>query len=260
MQEFHGASVQEATEKAAAKLGVRVEDLDYEVLDEGSAGFLGIGARDARIRVSENSYVTTEPETATPVVAEKEQDEREVADEASQDVLDEDPVTHQEPDFPHPAAETDYVEAPEEALLGIDRFLTGLLEAMGLNATVDVFDTGEVVVADVSTPQAGLFIGQKGETIDAVQHVTGVLASRYPGLKKRVVVDSEGYRQRRQEALQGMAHRAARRAAREHRSVELPPMAAAERRIIHLYLSENPSVSTFSEGEEGSRHVVVTPA
>jgi spoIIIJ-associated protein len=73
------------------------------------------------------------------------------------------------------------------------------------------------------------------------------------------VVDSEGYRQRRIEAIQGMAHRTARRAVRERRSLSLPPMPAAERRIVHLFLQENPKVTTSSEGKEDSRKVVVSP-
>jgi spoIIIJ-associated protein len=74
-----------------------------------------------------------------------------------------------------------------------------------------------------------------------------------------MIVDSEGYRQRRVEALQGMAHRTARRALREKRSLSLPPMSAAERRVIHLYLKENSHVTTSSEGQEEDRRVVVSP-
>jgi spoIIIJ-associated protein len=76
---------------------------------------------------------------------------------------------------------------------------------------------------------------------------------------KRIVVDSEGYRQRRVEAIQGMAHRTARRALREKRPLSLPPMSPAERRVIHLFLKENPDVTTSSEGEEENRRVVVNP-
>jgi spoIIIJ-associated protein len=76
---------------------------------------------------------------------------------------------------------------------------------------------------------------------------------------KRVVLDAEGYRQRRVEAIQGMAHRTARRAVRERRTVEMPPMNSSERRVVHLFLSENPGVTTQSEGSGDSRRVMVSP-
>lgn len=131
---------------------------------------------------------------------------------------------------------------------------------MGLDAIVDVYEGDEAVVANVSSPQAGLFIGQKGETIDAAQHLVNVFASKDLTVPKRIVVDAEGYRQRRVEALQGMAHRTARRVIREKRPVSLPPMPAAERRVVHVFLAEDERVATSSEGTEGKRYVVVSPS
>jgi spoIIIJ-associated protein len=133
------------------------------------------------------------------------------------------------------------------------------MDAMGLDATVDAYDAGEVVAVDVATNETGLFIGQKGETIDAIQYLVNVAVYRDRPFVKRIVVDSEGYRQRRVEAIQGMAHRTARRAIREKRPLSLPPMSAAERRVVHLFLKENPKVTTSSEGKEEERRVVVSP-
>jgi spoIIIJ-associated protein len=124
---------------------------------------------------------------------------------------------------------------------------------------VDAYDAEEVIQVNFATGQTGLLIGQKGETIDAVQYLLNLAVYKNRPFVKRIVADTEGYRQRRVEAIQGMAHRTARRAQREKRPLSLPPMSAAERRVVHLYLKENPSVSTASEGQDEDRRVVVSP-
>ena len=150
-------------------------------------------------------------------------------------------------------------DAPEDLVLAVDEFVTALVEAMGLDATVDAYDAGDVIAVDVATKETGLFIGQKGETIDAIQYLLNVAVYKNRPFVKRIVVDSEGYRQRRIEAIQGMAHRTARRALREKRPLSLPPMPAAERRVVHLFLKENPKVTTSSEGKEEARRVIISP-
>jgi spoIIIJ-associated protein len=131
---------------------------------------------------------------------------------------------------------------------------------MGFEARVEVYDAGGFVAADVVTENTALFIGQKGETIDALQYLINASVNRSRTSRVRVVLDAEGYRQRRVEALQGMAHRSARKALREDRPVELPPMNPAERRVVHLFLRDNPKVTTESEGDGDSRRVLVSPA
>jgi spoIIIJ-associated protein len=248
-REFYGSSVEDAIERAERSLGIKAAELDYQVIDEGSAGFLGIGARDARISVVVPSLVKSGSDD--DVMLTREESSPEISSGNPQDLAEEEATVSAETPATTPVS--------EEALLEVDRFLTSLVDTMGLDATVDVFESDEAIVADISLQQTGLFIGQKGETIDAVQHLTNVFASKNSSLPKRIVVDSEGYRQRRVEALQGMAHRTARRAIKEGRSVNLPPMSAAERRVVHLYLAENSRVTTSSEGSEGSRYVVVSP-
>ena len=265
-QEFYAASVQEAIVKASASLGVPPEQLQYSVVDEGSSGFLGIGTRDARIAVA----VPESPSPSVPVTD---------TDPTTSAVPTEEPFKAEQPPPPHypetvapatPPAENPVPqevedqpssdeEAPEDLILAIDGFAIELLEKMGFDATVDAYDADEVIKVDVSTGETGLLIGQKGETIDAIQYLLNVVVYRDRPFLKRITVDTEGYRQRRVEALQGMAHRTARRAQGEQRPVDLPPMAAAERRVVHLYLKENPNVSTSSEGGEEDRRVVITP-
>jgi spoIIIJ-associated protein len=125
---------------------------------------------------------------------------------------------------------------------------------------VDVYDANGFVAVDVASDSTALFIGQKGETIDALQYLVNAAVYRKRPFVKRIVLDAEGYRQRRVEAIQGIAHRTARRAVRERRPVELPPMSPAERRIVHLFLQNNPKVTTASEGSGDNRRVKISPA
>lgn len=249
-QEFYAATVDEAVDKASAVLGVPRDRLDFEVQDEGSTGFLGIGARDARILVEHselNSGVPSLGEENLPPEYSEERQDRSVEEEPQEAV--------------QMAEDSDLVaeDVPEDLVLAVDEFVTALVEAMGLDATVDAYDAGDVIAVDVATKETGLFIGQKGETIDAIQYLLNVAVYKNRPFAKRIVVDSEGYRQRRIEAIQGMAHRTARRALREKRPLSLPPMPAAERRVVHLFLKENPKVSTSSEGKEEARRVIISP-
>jgi spoIIIJ-associated protein len=274
-REFHGASLEEALTRAAAVLNISESQLDYEVVDGGSTGFLGIGGRDARILVSNagssDNWVDSEKvvqeafaqDTADPS---PETDES-VPDTATSEELPESDAAVSEPEplddaaVPSEDEESGSTEeVSEETLAGIKDYIEELLAAVGFESRVDVYDAGEFVAVDVATEEAGLFIGQKGETIDAFQHLLNVVAYKGRPFGKRLVLDSEGYRQRRIEAIQGMAHRSARRASRELQTVELPPMNASERRIVHVYLKDNNQVTTGSEGSGNERRVTISPA
>ena len=250
-QEFHATTVEEAIDKACKALNVARDQVRFEVLDQGSSGFLGMGARDARITVE---YTEARAEAPAPEMAEAQL--QRPAEERAMQPSGETPreVTRPSEDHSPTAA-----EASDDLIIAVDEFTISLIEAMGIDATVDVYDSGDAIAVDVTTEETGLFIGQKGETIDAVQYLLNVVTYKKRPFSKRIVVDSEGYRQRRIEAIQGMAHRTARRALREKRPLSLPPMSPAERRVIHLFLKENPDVTTSSEGEEENRRVVVNP-
>lgn len=250
-QEFHAATVEEALDKASSALGIARGQLDFEILDQGSEGFLGIGARDARIVVKGAEHQVN---SLTPGKG---------ADQLLESPEEEEVLPAEEPENAQPVEEelsSATADAPYELIVAVDEFMTSLVEAMGLNATVDAYDAGDVIAVDVATKETGLFIGQKGETIDAIQYLLNVAIYKNRPFVKRIVVDSEGYRQRRIEAIQGMAHRTARRALREKRPLSLPPMSAAERRVVHLFLKENPDVTTSSEGKEQDRRVIVSPS
>jgi spoIIIJ-associated protein len=140
--------------------------------------------------------------------------------------------------------------------------LEQVVEALGLNGTIAVERDHEVVTGTVQGEDLGLFIGRHGQTIDAVQHLTFRIAlARGAGDEGdlRVVIDAEGYRARRAEALQRVADQAAQDALRYGRPVALDAMTAGERKLVHEYLRDRGDVETYSEGEEPDRHLVVAP-
>jgi spoIIIJ-associated protein len=142
----------------------------------------------------------------------------------------------------------------------VRELLDRVVEALGLEATVEVSDDGEICTGTVSGEDLGLFIGRHGQTIDAVQH----LAQRATGPRtgegaRRIVIDAEGYRERRETMLQRQADQAADDALRSGRPVALDAMTASERRLVHEYLRDHDGVQTYSEGDEPDRHLVVAP-
>lgn len=249
-REFNAATIEDAIDKAAKALGVSADELTYEVIDDGAAGFLGIGARDARVQVRSKLVEHLEPDTTTveneDVHVSENPDTAPPGSSSTQEVTGE----------PRPEAR----QASAEELVEIKSLVTSFVTAMGFDASVDVYDAGEFIAVDVASSETGLFIGPKGETIDALQYLVNAANYKNKPFTKRIILDSEGYRQRRIEAIQGMAHRTARRALRERRRVELPPMSASERRVVHDYLKATPGVDTASEGNGFNRRVTVFPA
>jgi spoIIIJ-associated protein len=142
----------------------------------------------------------------------------------------------------------------------VEELLERVVDALGLNASVDVVSEGDTVTGTVHGTDLGLFIGRHGQTIEAVQHLAYRMAvHRHEGERKRIVIDAEGYRARREEALHRQADQAADDAVRYKRPVALDAMAASERKIVHEYLRDRGDVETYSEGDEPDRHLVVAP-
>ena len=157
-------------------------------------------------------------------------------------------------------ARVERAELDESELAALVRELvTRITAGMGISCRVDVEERENAVVATCSGPDLGLLIGRHGQTIDAVQYlVNAVLIRRMPGMP--AVVDAAGYRARREASLSALAHRAADDALRRGERVELEPMTAVERKIVHLELKDADGVETTSEGAEPNRFVVVIPA
>jgi spoIIIJ-associated protein len=151
-----------------------------------------------------------------------------------------------------PGQELDPAEALEE-------LLEEVVDGLGLDAEVEVEEADGVLRGFLRGDDVGLFIGRRGQTIDAVQHLAQRIVFREGPSPVRVVVDADGYRQRRAESLQADAEEAAEEAVRTGRPVELAPMPAAERRIVHEFLRELGGGETHSEGDEPERRLVVSP-
>jgi spoIIIJ-associated protein len=149
---------------------------------------------------------------------------------------------------------------PEEPGERVRAVVGRVVHALGLRATVDIEESEDEIRATVNGDELGLLIGKHGSTIDAVQHLAFRAAFRGRENRKQVTVDAAGYRDRREAALHRMADRAAAEALQYDRPVELEPMRAPERKIVHTYLSERSDVETHSEGDEPDRRLVISPA
>ena len=148
---------------------------------------------------------------------------------------------------------------PEEPAERVRAVVGRIVHALGLRATVDIAESEDELRATVNGDDLGLLIGKHGATIDAVQHMAFRAAFRGRETRKQVTVDAAGYRERRETALHRMADRAAAEALRYERAVELEPMRAPERKVVHTYLSERSDVETHSEGDEPDRRLVISP-
>ena len=142
----------------------------------------------------------------------------------------------------------------------VEELLDRVVDALGLNASVEVLSDDETVTGTVHGTDLGLFIGRHGQTIEAVQHLAYRMAVHpSEGERKRIVIDAEGYRARREEALHRQADQAADDAIRYKRPVALDAMTASERKLVHEYLRDRGDVETYYEGEEPDRHLMVAP-
>ncbi len=137
--------------------------------------------------------------------------------------------------------------------------VTQVAAAIGVHCRVEVHESDSAIEVTCSGDELGLLIGRHGQTIDAVQTLASAIVGRGVGDRKEVVVDAAGYRDRRRRTLEALALRSAEDAARTGARVELEPMSAAERKIVHTSLEHNAGVTTSSEGEEPNRYVVVEP-
>lgn len=139
----------------------------------------------------------------------------------------------------------------------VGSFLEGLFERMDIDVSLDLKEENGAVCAILTSKDPGALIGRRGETLDAIQHLTSYAINRSTTGRVRVNLDAENYRQRRNEALENLASRTAGKVIKYRRNMTLDPMNAYERHVIHSALQENDSVSTFSVGNEPNRRVVV---
>jgi spoIIIJ-associated protein len=244
-----GKTVEDATASGLAMLGVGREQVDVEVLNEGSRGVLGFGAENAQVRLL-IKLPPTEPAAPAPEPS---------------------PVAPLAPDVESPAPEPQ--PATDDAADAVDagqpgkEFLTNILEKMGIPASVetleghDLADEGQAppVVLNITGDDLGILIGRRGETLRALQYLIRLMVSHRLKHWTDLVVDVENYRARRRRTLESLAQRVAERVAREGRAQALEPMPPYERRIVHMVLRKDPNVTTQSVGEGERRKVTIIP-
>ena len=226
-------TVEDALTEASIELGLASTDIDYEVIEKGSAGFLGIGAKQAVI-------------TAWKKVEEKPVEVKEVK---------ETPVEEVEV----PEKEEKLAEVEPQTKEACEKFLTDVLKSMDMEVklTSEIDEDGALSI-NMEGENMGILIGKRGQTLDSLQYLTNRVANKMQDGYVRVKLDTENYRERRKETLENLAKNIAHKVKRTKRAVSLEPMNPYERRIIHSALQADKYISTHSEGEEPYRRVVVT--
>ncbi len=270
--EIIAPSVEEAVEKGLADLGLPEEAVDVEILDEGNKGLFGLGSRQARvrltIRVANSSSAPSEPgrevESSAPMPAPAAASEREIrhADEDEEEPIDEDVEE---------ATQTDasYDLESEITLTVAREIVEDLLERMHIYDQIDSVEAnyGEPddarsripVIVDIYGDDLSVLIGPKAETLNALQYIASLIVGKELGRSVPLVVDVQGYRARREQEIRQVARSMAEQAVQTGRRQILEPMTAAERRLVHIELRNNPDVYTESIGEDPRRKVTVIP-
>jgi spoIIIJ-associated protein len=297
--EATGRTLEEALQSAAQQLHVSVDAVDYEVVEEGAKGFLGLGQTPTLVK----AWIGDRVQPARPAV-------REAPSEIEEEAIEEEEVIEEEEEPVSPPSVvggmsdaepepevvggiSDVEEEPEVVggvsdaelsvvggvsdaepaaavappVAGEDEFvdaviasLTDILGPMGADArpVLRSADEEEVVV-DLVGPDVAILIGRRGQTLDALQYLVGLIAGkRFPN-RRRVVLDAEHYRDRHRELLESKAHEYAMAVKAEGSEAVLEPQPARDRRIIHVALADDPDVYTYSEGDGEDRHVVISP-
>ena len=245
--EVKAKTIDDAITDALVQLGITSDQLDYEVIEKGSAGILGLGRKDAVIKARKK--VAVPEKKAEPVVEKK--------PEAA-------PASKKEE-----ASEIKVEKTSSKAPVNIDfsaleanvkDFLTQVFAAMQLEVEIltKVDEENKVIDVEFKGPEMGMLIGKRGQTLDSLQYLTNLAVNKQSDSYIKVKLDTEDYRKRRKETLENLAKNIAYKVKRTKRPVSLEPMNPFERRVIHSALQNDKYVSTHSEGEEPYRHVVVT--
>ena len=247
--EVSAKTIEEATSQATAQIESQGRVVtSVKVLEEPSKGFLGFGKKNALVRVyfeegtAEHTAVVEEVVSVVKTVTETAVDTVET-DNTEIPVVVEDGITKAEQDF---IADTG------------KEFLLGMFGKMGLSVQIEKLTTKDKITFQVHGEDLGILIGKHGQTLDAIQYLTNLVAHKDVSGHCHIVVDVENYRSRREETLVNLAKRLASKVKRNRQKVSLEPMNAFERKIIHTALQGDKHIVTNSEGDEPFRHVVIS--
>jgi spoIIIJ-associated protein len=226
--ETEGATIDEAIARALELLRVDRSEVEIEIVDNSSRGMLGFGAKKARIRATVRAKLVVAEAAAR-------NEGTEVSRESASD-------------------------SAEDGLAVARRALEVVLAALQDTSSIAVSEPEENVwMMSVAGSETSIVIGRHGQTLDAIEYLLNRVLGQHGVISRRIVLDVEGYRARRQESLEETARRLADRVRESGRPAALSPMSARDRRIIHLALSDDRDVSTLSEGEGAYRRVVIVP-
>lgn len=237
MARASGPNVAMAVQRALAELDIapgelREDQYAVEVLVQPEEGFMGVEGTDALVEVR-----LTLDESELPSFADGDEDLDEAAGEDQDD---------------------EYAQ-PEAGSTRLRELLSTVLAHLGVEGTIRIVERAETISADISGEELGILIGKRGQTIDALEYLANVALYPNPAARKAVRIDAEGYKKRRQAGIERIALKKAEEVVRRGRPVQLEPMTAAERKIVHLVLKEWRDVVTESRGREPARAVVISP-
>ena len=278
-----GDSIDSAVELALQDLKLTRDQVTVTVLEEPSKGFFGIGSRLAKVRVEEIEAKADEVKKEASsikndvlkalekfenesVVEEKPEKpgNKDIAQKISQNTNKNKKHNKPKKEFKIEGVKEQVSLKPEDLKEQEDHpakeFLENMIKEMGLELSVKVAANDTSVYADIDGKDTGTIIGKRGQTLDAVQYLTSLVVNKGEDEYIRVIVDAEGYRAKRESALEKLAYRLAEKVVKTGRSVKLEAMNPYERKVIHTTLQTVPAVRTRSEGSEPYRRVVIEPA
>ena len=275
-------TLDDAITEALVQLGVTSDKLEYEVIEKGSAGFLGIGMKQAVIEAWKKEE-KQEPKIENVVKAVREdfaaieESEKAKKEETKKDYSkkedkkkehpvqkeNEDAVTKETPEEEkgeEPVKEQQVLAPVEDQTIqAVEQFVKDTLKAMNMEVEItSSIDEDGALCVNMKGDHMGILIGKRGQTLDSLQYLANRVANKHQSGYVRVKLDTENYRARREETLKHLAKNIAHKVKRNRRPVVLEPMNPYERRIIHSALQSDPYVTTHSEGEEPYRRVIVT--
>lgn len=268
-------TVSDAIIEASIQLETSSDNIEYEVLENGSSGFLGFGSKPAVIRarkkesvedILDTPFYTTQESVVKkeekPVKKEPVRKESIKKETVKKDIFKKEPAYKESFEEVREVREPVKVsKAPankEEVEKSAYEFLQGVFKAMEMNVEIKAEFSDDTLSVDLNGDDMGVLIGKRGQTLDSLQYLTSLVVNKGKASYTRVKLDTENYRNRRKETLENLARNIAFKVKKTKRPVFLEPMNPYERRIIHSALQNDPYVTTHSEGEEPYRKVVVT--
>ena len=280
-------TVDDAITEAIIELGVTSDQLDYEIIEQGSAGFLGIGMKQAVIEAKRKSTSPSYEEEMGKVSFKSDNFSKEKSEHKKNQKFKKKDKSHSkkyvEPKVESKFTKTDLsvepknaskaesiestkdsekevaIEITETTKKGVESFMIETLKAMSLDVEVSMsVDDNSTLCIDLEGENMGIIIGKRGQTLDSLQYLANRVANKYQSEYIRVKVDTENYRERRDETLVRLAKNLAHKVKRTRRPISLEPMNPYERRVIHSELQSHPFVKTHSEGDDPYRKVVIT--